>query len=383
MSTQVIQLAAADFQDAMDFLNLVFGTHRPHDFERLLPAVYRATDEAMSCNYAVREGGRIRGIVGMFPMGWQVGDTLLKVAGIGGVSTHPKSRGAGHMKTLMHHCVSTMRQQGCHLSYLGGQRQRYGYFGYERCGHVLQFTLTRANLRHCFGQDDPGIHFAPLAADCTEWLSRARELHDLQPARCQRDPATFHSHLLNWHSEPHVALDSQGQMLTYLVANQDGSSISELPTADDALFLRVLRAWAAQRSEVSVPVSQLHPGRARLLSTCCEAVSIRSTGNWQIFDWPAVVGALLSAQNAARALAHGRVRLGIEGLGPLELGVDSGGPYCSKAAGQADLSCDARTAMRLLFGPTSPSLVLELPAAARVLEQWCPLPLHWPHQDGV
>jgi predicted N-acetyltransferase YhbS len=383
MSTELTPLAAVDFQDAMDFLNLVFGAHRPHDFERLLPALYQPTDEAMACNYAVREDGRIRGIVGMYPMRWQLGDVCLKVAGIGAVSTHPKSRGAGHMKALMHHCVSSMREQGCQLSYLGGQRQRYGYFGYERCGHVLQFNLTQANLRHCFGQLDPGVHFAPLTQDDQAWLRQARELHDLQPTRCHRAPADFYNHLLNWYSTPHVALDSQGQMLTYLVANKDGSTISELPTEDDALFLRVLRAWAGQRPEVSLPVSPLQPNRARLLYTCCEGVSVRSSGNWQIFDWPAVLGALLDARNAAHSLAPGRVCIGIQGVGAIELGVDRNDTFCTLSDREPDLSCDTRTAMRLLFGPTAPSLVMELPSAARMVEQWCPLPLHWHHQDGV
>jgi hypothetical protein len=47
------------------------------------------------------------------------------------------------------------------------------------------------------------------------------------------------------------------------------------------------------------------------------------------------------------------------------------------------VQCDQLTAMRLLFGPARPSETVPLPAGARLLEQWCPLPLYWPHQDGV
>ena len=53
-------------------------------------------------------------------MDWQVGDVVLKIGGIGGVSTHLGHRGKGYMSLLMNHCVEYMKAQGCHMSYLGG-----------------------------------------------------------------------------------------------------------------------------------------------------------------------------------------------------------------------------------------------------------------------
>ena len=37
---KIEQLDATDFEEAMDFMNLVFGAHRPHDFATLLPTLY-------------------------------------------------------------------------------------------------------------------------------------------------------------------------------------------------------------------------------------------------------------------------------------------------------------------------------------------------------
>ena len=81
-------------------------------------------------------------------MQWKLGQTTLEIAGIGGVSSHPRSRGAGYMRQLMHHLVQRMRDEGKHLSWLGGQRQRYAYFGYEDCGVSHTYTLSKTNLRH-------------------------------------------------------------------------------------------------------------------------------------------------------------------------------------------------------------------------------------------
>jgi predicted acetyltransferase len=338
----------------------------------------------MACNYAVRKRGKIRGIVGLFPIRWKVGDATFEVGGIGGVSTHPKSRGAGYMKALMNRCLEVMREEGYHLSYLGGQRQRYQYFGYERCGLVSSFSLTRSNLRHSFA-DDPGMRFESLRQEDGERLTRARELHDAQHAHCLRAPDDFYSHLRNWNNQPHAALDSSGRMTGYLVASDKGDSVSELAAENDGVALRMLRAWVAAQSgrEVSIGLPAWRADLARMLGAYCESASARPTGNWQIFDWAGVVEALLHARRLGGTLLEGAVVIAIGGYGALELRVEGERTTCVRTAAPADLQCDAYTAMRLLFGPLPASRVLALPASAAVLEQWCPLPLSWPHQDGV
>ena len=97
--TTIERLSTADFEEAMDFLNLVFGAVEPHDFERMLPLCYRPQE--MHRNLAIREGGRIRAIVGLFERSLEVGAHTLRVGCIGGVSTHPRSRGRGYMRALM------------------------------------------------------------------------------------------------------------------------------------------------------------------------------------------------------------------------------------------------------------------------------------------
>ena len=84
MTDRIVQLSGEDFEAAMDFLNSVFGAHAPHDFEGLLPSIYRRTDEHLACNYAVRRDGALKAVVGMFPINWQVAEVTLRVAGIGG-----------------------------------------------------------------------------------------------------------------------------------------------------------------------------------------------------------------------------------------------------------------------------------------------------------
>ena len=208
MSNEIIQLRADDFEETIDFLNLVFGMREPDGFEKFLPVRYRATDEDMAHNFAVKRNGRIRAIVGLFPSVWQFGDVCFRVAGIGGVSTHPKSRGEGLMHKLMTHCLDEIGRQGYHVSRLGGQRQRYAKYGYEKCGMQYSFTLARANFKYD-GESERTVQFEPLMHNDDALIRQAKALHDAQPIYCYRSLVDFQAYGLHWYHVPHVALDPE------------------------------------------------------------------------------------------------------------------------------------------------------------------------------
>jgi predicted N-acetyltransferase YhbS len=383
MTEQIVRLSGGDFEAAMDFLNSVFGEHAPHDFEALLPSIYRRTDEHMACNYAIRRDGAIKAIVGMFPINWQVADATLRVAGIGGVATDPACRGQGLMQSLMRHCVTAMTQQGFHLSWLGGQRQRYLYFGYEKCGTSLYFTMNRANIRHGF-DDEPGVRFTRIGQGEEALLRRAKELHDDQAMHCERPLQDFHRFCASWRHQLWAATNEAGEMVGYLVADKEGTYVPELMARTSGEALRMVRGWIAECGNpgVSIEMNPAH-GFSRNLAKYCEQTSVRPSGNWQILQWAEVVDALMKVQRQWRAgLVDGKVIVGIEGYGAIALVVKDGEPRCAKTEEEPHVSGDSATCMRLLFGPLAPSQVLSLGPAA-MLESWCPLPLYWSRQDGV
>jgi len=93
--------------------------------------------------HIIREDNRIVSLVRIFPQEAVVYDRRTVIGGIGSVSTHPDYRKKGYMIQLMNHCMAKMRQAGYAFSILGGDRQRYNFWGYETCGinAKLLFTL--------------------------------------------------------------------------------------------------------------------------------------------------------------------------------------------------------------------------------------------------
>ncbi len=384
MSTDIIRLSAGDFEEAMAFLNAVFAEHAPHDFANLLPSVYQPTDEHMRCNYAIRDGGRLAAIVGVFPIDWRVGGILLRMAGIGGVSVHKDFRGKGYMKLLMNHAIEQIRAEGYDLSYLGGRRQRYAYFGYEVGATAYNLLFLRDNIRHAFNGQDEVVTLEP-APDEADTNAAIKALHDAQLQYCERPVDTFGRYLRNWHSQPLLARDKTDKIVGYLSPNRDNRVANELVADTPENAVQVVRAWSDRIDEtVNVMVHAPAGPVLRRLNQFAEYTRVETGGNWQIFNWPHVLDTLFKAQHASSALPPGSVVLSIDGLSQsLSLTVDTTGARCETTDSVPGLTVDSLTATRVLFGPAPPATVISLPDNAAMLAAWCPLPLGISPQDKV
>lgn len=76
-----------DTGDILDFINLVFSyAHCPHDFPTLLPKLYRPDLLVPEHHYLAKEGHRIKGVVGSYPVTQKVLDETLSIRTVGAVS---------------------------------------------------------------------------------------------------------------------------------------------------------------------------------------------------------------------------------------------------------------------------------------------------------
>jgi predicted N-acetyltransferase YhbS len=395
----VIRLSTADYDEAIDFLNLVFSqAHEPHDFPRLLPKIYQPDDRLMRCNLAVRLNGRIRAVVGVFPMDIQIGSQRLHANGIGGVATHSNDRGSGLMRLLMETAVASMPAEGMVLSALGGNRQRYGHFGYEKAGTQFNYTLTRTNARHFLGsQTEPSYRLLPLnqAEPAADLLHKMQSWHDAQPIHICRPQSEFLTILASWQAKTWVALDPDGQAAGYLVVSRDGQTVLEMLTARPDQLLPVAAAWVLQQpaETIRLIVPPWALSAIRQFGQISERWDTSFAYNLKIISWPAVLSSLLSLKARQDSLLDGHLSIRInrpESSVVVRIRVDGDQADCvsDPESARADLTLDAAAATRLLLGPQTPGQTLpeydQLETSCRhLLVSWFPLPFFWPFPDQV
>ena len=389
MSECIERLSVDDYDEAIEFLNMVFGKEENKDINLtiLQPKMYRPTAECMNNNFAIRKNGYIRALVTMYPMTAQSGSRILKVAGIGGVSTHPEDCNTGMMQHLMEACIREMISQGFHMSCLGGLRQRYGYFGYEKGGTAFRYNITKYNIKHYLREGiKPGIHFEKIEKSHASRLLLAKKLYDTQPFYCNRPSEEFYLYLKSWNKDPWAALDNDGHMLGYLVANEAGNMVDEIQASNTDEFFRMACQWVVQHEEngTSFFIPPWADEYARKAGGLCEDVSVRESYNWRIFDWVEVIDILLVVKSGYTRLVDGETDIHIKDYGTVRIKVKDNITSCEKTPGKANLVCDNLTSVKLIFGPTSPVFVAKLPEKESIfLNSWFPLPLCWLPQDGI
>lgn len=382
---QIQRLNLGDYDRLIGLLNRAYGFGDAEGFGRLVPLLCRPDEDAMQRYFAVSVDGQISAVAGLFPIQWRIGGTTLRVAGVGSVAVAPEHRGKGLMHQLLRHVEQEIRDGRYHLSYLSGQRQRYRKYGWEAAGTHLCAELNGANVRSL----DPDGEAVTLAAvgEPADFIEQIKALHDRRATACVRDLDDFTLRLRNWFARLVVAKDRHGRVVGYAVTDQAGKHAWEVVGEDDASTSRIIQALATPhplRSGLMLHADVGNAAMCRQLAATAEYVTASASGNWQVLDWPAVVGAMLSLKHRAYGLPPGAVVLGIEGqAAPLRLSVDHDGARCCLSDREADITADAPTATRLLFGPLPADIAAAVPPGAAVLRSWCPLPLDLPQLDRV
>ena len=262
--------------DVLDFINMVFSMHsQPHDFAALLPKVYAHPGFARY-HYVAVEDGHIRGTVALLPLTLRVEENCaLKAGYIGSVAVHPYSRGAGHMKALMRMALTDAEAQGYDLLALGGRRQRYAYFGFEKGGQRLTFSLNSDNVRHAMADvDEDAVRIREVTDAQDTVLDDVWQLSRRQMLTCERDRERLLDIFHSWHNALYVLEDARqdGTFLGYL--NASGDQICELALLDERRLAETLKAWMRGRAKAGITVLMYQRVRASYLKSIAENYTV-------------------------------------------------------------------------------------------------------------
>lgn len=364
-----------DREEILDLANYVFSfDHKPHNFVEMVPRLYGPESSSEALHYLIKESGRIKALLCSFPQEVKVGETLLKLAFIGTVSVHPNYRGRGYMKRLMNAAVEDMKKNGTDFSALGGQRQRYQYFGFEKGGTEYQFVLETRNLHHAFRDITKNMDMVPLdkmEKEAWDYAYNLFQRRNIRGIRCREE---FSSILHTWKCIPYLLMD-RGEIKGYF--STDGKIIHELILCNESLLLPSIKSIMNLFSmkKTIVKAAAYEEQRLAQLSAVCENCSITTNTNYQIFHFGKVISSFLKIKEEYTGLQDGEIVLQI-GNETVAISIRSGRLTIEEHNSSFPvISLGNLEAVEFLTAPFSPRR-REESRRFPFLQSWFPLPLY-------
>ena len=386
MRVEFLKASNDDYNELVDFANYVFShSGNKTDFPRLLPKLYKKNYDTMSNHYVAKEDGKIKAVVGVFPMELNVLNKKLKVAGIGTVSVHPYSRGSGYMKELMNMALRDMKIDKFDLSCLGGKRQRYEYFSYTPCGEKFNFEVNKDNIKHKLGNElNSNILLKEINENDFELIEMCQNLYNKSSFRFEREKEKFLDIIKSWYSSGYAIFKGK-DFIGYLVASEDKKIISEMYINKEESFLDILGIYLYTNNlfEVKILMPSWEKEKIKLLQSLSEYSSISDSYQYNVLNYENIIETLLKFKSSYDKISDGSLKMDIHGYGKFNILVDNSKVTVEKFEGKCDISINHLEAMQILFSKFGKYMLDDSNIDREVINSWLPLPLYINHSDEV
>ena len=301
-----------EYVEIITFINEVFG----ENFSVILPKTYGPEKHFEEYHQLVKEDGVLTAVIGNYEQDFYIGNTVLKTGCVGSVSVAKSARGKGYMQFLMKKTEEAMRAHQVDIAFLGGLRNRYGFFGFEKSGFTYEFYFNEANIRQTVGWDeDTGVEIRLVTADDPA-LDELYALYRKNVMWC-RSREEFYEKSRTWNNEVfQIRLD--GVFAGYFAAK--GGCLVELELSDWSNLLRVVKACMIKNNEKSLSVQVLGWQIEQLtaLFMTCESYHLRTCCAFKILNYINTITALLELKKTYTELENGTLLLGIKQSNQLE-----------------------------------------------------------------
>ena len=384
---EIRTLCKDDYDELLAVLNKSFATvrNRPVDFLCGQPKMWVRDDAHMARHIGLFEDGRLVSVVGIYPLTLHVGDEVLRFATTGNVATLPEYAGRGYFSKLFALAMERAGKEGYDGLRLGGQKQRYGRFGFTDCGALYSVTFSEKNRTAFPEADYENIVFEALTRENADDLRYARELNEKMPCFVERsaeeNERDTYLVLRTRYSEAYIAKRG-GIPCGYLSAADGGKSVSELRAENAEDFFAIACAWQRKTAEtLTLPIAPWMKKELAIAAGTAEVISVFTPSKFKLLHPERVIHAFMKLRHTLAPMQKGELILAIEGHGTLRLAADENEALCEKIADRKpDLALSAPMAAQMLFGPLPASVFAALPPHAL---SWFPLPLCWNFLDVV
>lgn len=353
------------------------------NFLELLPKLYKEEYDPCSNNFTVTENGEIKAAVGLYYDGAVAAGRKLKAAGIGNVAVTRDCRGKGYMIDCLNRAIEDIKASGADYSVLGGDRQRYGYFGYEPAGLSYNFTIDKRGLSHLIGKDAaPKYAVRKVEANDTDTLAKINALYEKLPFHFIRETNRQFDILCSWNAAPYAVFDGD-EFKGYFVAQKSGG-VQEIRPADvkDMYELIMLAMQVTEKDSISFSVAAYDVGICDFMSQVFGGCGTYHSEMISIMNYKNFTEAFLAVKAGRTPLCNGSVVMlihGDNGDEKFELSVKDGDVSAVYTDKQPDIELEHREAIRLIAAQYSAGRS-SLPAFA---QSWFPVDFHCYSQDNV
>ena len=365
-----------DNKKLIAFLDEVFFTDDPEgrDFFNLLPKCYKDQYRPAYNNFVVQdENGEFRSAIGSFYNDMTIGDEQIKACCIGNVAVGKNYRSMGYMIELMELSVEDMGKNGVDVAYLGGQRQRYGYFGFESSGTVYRFNFSRSAYRHALKAMPCGLEIEELRADDAESIENIDKLYRRLPVRSNRSLDNYYDILHSWRDRPYI-LKKDGEFVGYFILDYHKGCVCECDVTDKKYYPNLAAAVLEKTEEYSVSfvAAPFEKDKLEFLTEVSDGFDINGCEMILVYNFEKVISAYLGAKAKYAKLCDGVLTVLIHGKygdENLRIEVFDNKVKVEKFDGKADYELSHHAATRAFFS----NLSADREAFPANVQQWLPL----------
>ena len=237
-----------EYEELIELMNTAFNMQGDQKFEKLLPKLYFKDNKDM-IHYGAYEDGKLVASIGLYKMTMVSKYSTLNVGCIGAVSTHPNYRLKGYFKELMKRTIKEAKKQKCDLLFLGGNRLRYGRFGFENAGRKFVFNIS-SRTKHRLKPKE--FEVIKLDKDDERSIDACLSLYNKSSQKMLRTKENFYNHIISWNCVPYV-VKVDNEIIGYY-GLKDDTFIYEL-IYKKGYKDTVLAACLSDKKEVSIQTS--------------------------------------------------------------------------------------------------------------------------------
>lgn len=376
-----------DEKELLDVLDDVFFSEddeaTKRNFLELLPSLYKEQYNPGYNNVIIKEDDEIKAAIGCYPREVTAAGRKLKVMGIGNVAVAKDSRRKGYMIELMDLAVDIMKNEDYDYSLLGGDRQRYGYFGYEPIGSAQRFSIDRNNINHVAGKDfETTFTVKEVTEADTETVGKILELYKSLPYYMNRTRENCLDVLRSWRSVPYAAFEN-GEFKGYFAVQKFGGLLEiKAVNVEDTISLILCAMKIIGSESVSFTVPVFDTEFCDYMIKICSGASISPADMINVFNFKKFIEAFLAIKAQRMNLCSGTLNILIHGYKRderLAITVDGKNVTVTETEAKPDVELEHHRAIDMLGGMFSKERN-SLPAYA---QGWFPLDFFAYGQDNV